>query len=161
MELNPYTVDLVSKRFGAFSGDVYHRPGVRAVVGEGRNFLNTTRDTYDMIQISLADSWAATTAGGFYALPTNIGSYEQDKFSALTEVGLKLSCDIDCHWRASIGYSFLYWRYAARAGDQIDTTLSAGEFPPGQGSASLHPQFPFNTSAFWAQGLNFGVECRF
>ena len=65
VELNPYTVDLVSKRFGAFSGDVYHRPGVRAIVGEGRNFLNTTANTYDMIQISLADSWAATTAGGF------------------------------------------------------------------------------------------------
>ena len=104
---------------------------------------------------------SATTAGGFYALPTNIGTYEQDKFSVLTELGLKLSCDIDCHWRASIGYSFLYWHYAARAGDQIDTMLSAGEFPPGQGSASLHPQFPFNTSAFWAQGLNFGIECRF
>lgn len=104
---------------------------------------------------------SSTTAGSFYALPSNIGTYEQDKFSALTELGLKLSCDIDCHWRASVGYSFLYWRYAARAGDQIDTTLSAGEFPPGQGSAGRHPQFPFNTSGFWAQGLNFGVECRF
>jgi hypothetical protein len=108
-----------------------------------------------------ANAASATAAGGFYALPTNLGSYEQDKFSALTEVGLKLSCDIDCHWRASIGYSFLYWRYAARAGDQIDTTLGTGEFPPGQGSAGLHPQFPFRTSAFWAQGLSFGVERRF
>ncbi len=104
---------------------------------------------------------SATTAGGFYALPTNIGTHEQDKFSTLTELGLKLSCDLGCHWRASLGYSFLYWFYAARAGDQIDTTLSAGEFPPGQGSASLHPQFPFTTTAFWAQGLNFGAEYRF
>ncbi len=104
---------------------------------------------------------SSTTAGGFYALPTNMGTYEQDKFSALTEVGLKLSCDFACHWRASVGYSFLYWRYAARAGEQIDTLLSAEEFPPGQGSASLHPQFPFRTSAFWAQGLTVGVERRF
>jgi hypothetical protein len=104
---------------------------------------------------------SATTAGGFYALPTNSGTYEQDRFSALTELGVKLSCDIDCHWRASLGYSLLCWARVARAGDQIDTTLSAGEFPPGQGSASLHPQFPFSTNGFWAQGLNFGIECRF
>jgi len=104
---------------------------------------------------------SATAEGGFLALPTNIGHYEHDAFSSLAELGLKLTYAFGCHWRASFGYSFLYWHHVARAGDQIDTALSAGEFPPGQGSNSLHPEFPFATTGFWAQGMNFGVEYRY
>lgn len=65
IELNPRIVDLVSNDFGKFSGDVYHLPGVHAVVGEGRASLTATARRYDLIQISLVDSWAATTAGAF------------------------------------------------------------------------------------------------
>jgi len=104
---------------------------------------------------------SSTAAGGFLALPTNMGRYERDSFSSLSEVGLKLSYAFACHWRASLGYSFLYWSRVARAGDQIDTTLSAGEFPPSQNTASLHPEFGFATTGFWAQGLNFGVEYQY
>jgi hypothetical protein len=103
----------------------------------------------------------ATTPNGFYALATNTGRYEQDSFGGMTELGLQLSCDFGCHWRASLGYSFLYWYYLARAGEQIDTTLAADAFPPAQGRINLHPQFPFTTTGFWAQGLNFGIEYRF
>jgi len=63
IELNPHIVDLVSHRFGKFSGDPYHLPGVHPVIGEGRSFLTTTPRRYDFIQISLIDSWAATAAG--------------------------------------------------------------------------------------------------
>ena len=102
-----------------------------------------------------------TTAGGFYALTSNSGRRERDTFSGLTELGLKLRWDFACHWQASLGYSLLYWYYVARAGDQIDTTLSTADFPPGQGAAGLHPQVPFATTGFWAQGLSFGIERRF
>lgn len=104
---------------------------------------------------------SSTAPGGFLALPTNIGHYENDSFSSLTELGLKLTYTFGCHWRASLGYSFLYWYHVARAGEQIDTTLSAEELPPSQGTASLHPEFPFAATGFWAQGLNAGVEYRF
>ena len=70
VELNPYVVDAVSRHFGTFSGDVYHLPGVRAIVSEGRSFLTGTPRRYDLIQISLIDSWAATAAGA-YALSEN------------------------------------------------------------------------------------------
>jgi hypothetical protein len=70
VELNGHIVDLVSRRFGAFSGDVYHLPGVRARVSEGRAFLTTTPARYDLVQISFIDSWAATAAGA-YALAEN------------------------------------------------------------------------------------------
>jgi len=70
VELNGAIVAAVSGPFGDFSGDVYHRPGVRPVVSEGRSYLLRTDDRYDLIQISLVDSWAATAAGA-YALSEN------------------------------------------------------------------------------------------
>jgi hypothetical protein len=65
VELNGHIVDALSGPFREFSGDVYHLPGVHAVVGEGRSFLTHSRGDYDFIQISLIDSWAATAAGAF------------------------------------------------------------------------------------------------
>lgn len=65
VELNPHVIEAVSGPFGEFSGDVYHLPGVNAFASEGRSFLSRSRKTYDLIQISLTDSWSATAAGAF------------------------------------------------------------------------------------------------
>lgn len=65
VELNPAMVEIVSEQFGRFSGDIYHRQGVRAVISEGRSFLARASKPYDLIQVSLIDSWAATAAGAF------------------------------------------------------------------------------------------------
>jgi hypothetical protein len=65
IELNPRTIDIVSRDFGAVSGDIYHRPGVHAVAAEGRSRLQQSGDPFDFIQISLIDSWAASAAGAF------------------------------------------------------------------------------------------------
>src|SRR6266542_274259 len=65
VELNGHIVNALSGPFREFSGDVYHLPGVHPVVGEGRSFLTHSDGNYDFIQISLIDSWAATTAGAF------------------------------------------------------------------------------------------------
>jgi hypothetical protein len=65
VELNPAIVGALSGPFREFSGDVYHLPGVHAHVGEGRSFLTHAEGGYDLLQISLIDSWAATAAGAF------------------------------------------------------------------------------------------------
>lgn len=65
VELNPGIVDAVSRPFGEFSGHVYNLPGVQPVVSEGRSFLTRSEGRYDLLQISLIDSWAATAAGAF------------------------------------------------------------------------------------------------
>jgi hypothetical protein len=59
IELNEAIYEAVSSRFGRFSHDPYHLPGVHGVVSEGRNFLTRSRGDYDAITISLVDSWAA------------------------------------------------------------------------------------------------------
>jgi hypothetical protein len=70
VELNRAIVELMTGPLAAFSGDIYRRPGVRVVVDEGRSYLTRTERRYDLIQISLVDSWAATAAGA-YALSEN------------------------------------------------------------------------------------------
>jgi len=70
VELNGAIVAALSGQLRDFSGDLYHRPGVHAHVSEGRSFLTRSQRHYDLIQISLIDSWAATAAGA-YSLSEN------------------------------------------------------------------------------------------
>jgi len=71
VELNGAIVEaLSSPAFRDFTGDVYHLPGVNAVVSEGRSYFTRADGSYDLLQISLVDSWAATSAGA-YALSEN------------------------------------------------------------------------------------------
>ena len=70
VEINPYTVDAVSRVFGPYSGDPYHLPGVHAFVGEGRNHFSRSATPCDVIEISQIDTFAASAAGA-YALTEN------------------------------------------------------------------------------------------
>ncbi|HKU39889.1 MAG TPA: hypothetical protein VJR89_17135, partial [Polyangiales bacterium] len=65
VELNRGIYELMTGPLAEFSGSIYSRPGVRTVVSEGRSFLTQTEQRYDLLQISLVDSWAATAAGAF------------------------------------------------------------------------------------------------
>jgi spermidine synthase len=76
VELNPHTIETVSDQFGAFSGDIYHAPGVHAFADEGRSFLTRSTKKYDLIQISLIDSWAASAAGAFAFAENNLYTTE-------------------------------------------------------------------------------------
>jgi hypothetical protein len=102
-----------------------------------------------------------THTGGVLALPTNIGTYERNSFSAIPEVGATVGYDLTCHLRATVGYTLLYWSQVARPGDQIDTNLNPSQFPPGRLSGISSPQFKFVTTDYWAQGLNVGLDYRF
>lgn len=90
VELNRHIVDAVDHRFGEFSGHVYHLPGVRPIVSEGRAFLTRTDRRYDLIQIALIDSWAATAAGAFALSENYLYTVEAFDlyFSRLSEDGV-------------------------------------------------------------------------
>ncbi len=62
-ELNPQSVRLVRDTFADFSGHLYEQPGVHVRIAEGRGFVAGTRQRYDLIQLPLLDSFAATAAG--------------------------------------------------------------------------------------------------
>lgn len=67
VEMNSQIIDLVRGILNKFASGLYGRDDVRVVVTEGRSFLQTTRELFDIINISLLDSFSASTAG-VYAL---------------------------------------------------------------------------------------------
>ncbi len=80
VELNPAIVQAVRNDFGDYAGHIYDRPGVRIVVDDARRFIAGSRERYDLIQASVIDTWAATTAGAF-ALSEN-GLYTLEAFES-------------------------------------------------------------------------------
>jgi hypothetical protein len=62
--MNPAILQVLTGKFGDYSGHLDRRPGVSLVNAEARSFLNQTRQRFDLVQISLIDTWAATAAGG-------------------------------------------------------------------------------------------------
>ena len=65
VEFNEATIDMVNNRFGDFTGHLDRDPRVHFVNDEARSYMARQGDRYDIIQVSLIDTWAATTAGAF------------------------------------------------------------------------------------------------
>ena len=71
VELNPIIAhDIVSGEFRSFSGDLYRHPRVELEVGEGRTVVRHDEGRYDVLQISMVDTSAASAAGA-YSLAEN------------------------------------------------------------------------------------------
>jgi hypothetical protein len=102
---------------------------------------------------------------GVLALPTNIGEFSRDRFTALPEFGFSVGWRIGNYVRLDVGYTMLYWGHVVRAAEQIDRTLNTSQIPSAVGPGTLtgpaRPAFLFNESNFWAQGFNFSLEFRY
>lgn len=100
--------------------------------------------------------------GGTLALDTNIGRYKREEFSVVPEAGLTVGYWLTPCWRATVGYSVIYWDNVVRPGEQIDMVINPVNFPPnppGPGDPE-RPAFEFQEGKFWAQSLSFGLERR-
>src|SRR5437867_1379386 len=78
VEVNRGVVELMSGAFAAYSGDVYGGPGVRIYEDEARSFVRRSAASYDVIVMTVVDSWAAL-ASGSYAL-TERYLYTEESF---------------------------------------------------------------------------------
>ena len=65
VELNPTFVDLLTRGPLADFTRVSTLPGLKLYVDEGRSWFARTDRSFDLIQMSLIDTWAATGAGAF------------------------------------------------------------------------------------------------
>jgi SAM-dependent methyltransferase len=66
VEINPIFIDLLTRVPGfADYGGLARHGRVRLVVDEARSWFARSRETFDVIQMSLIDTWAATGAGAF------------------------------------------------------------------------------------------------
>jgi hypothetical protein len=95
VDINPIITDTVMRgRFLAESGGLYQDPRVKVVVGEGRSFIRRSRERYDIIQATLIDTWAATSAGAFALTENNLYTVEafEDYYAHLTDGGALVMC---------------------------------------------------------------------
>jgi hypothetical protein len=65
VEINTNILETLNGRFGDFTGHLDRHPRVTFVNDEARSYIARQNQTFDVIQISLIDTWAATAAGAF------------------------------------------------------------------------------------------------
>jgi hypothetical protein len=77
VEINPIIVeDVMRRQFATDSGRVYGDPRVEVHVGDGRTYARQSKRQYDVVQLSLVDTWAATAAGAFALSENNLYTEE-------------------------------------------------------------------------------------
>jgi hypothetical protein len=65
IDINGNIIDIVNRQFGDFTGHLDRLDGVSFINDDARSYLERSRDRFDIIQISVIDTWAATSAGAF------------------------------------------------------------------------------------------------
>jgi hypothetical protein len=104
-----------------------------------------------------------TIPGGYFGLPTNSGSFSQDRFAVVPEVNVSIGYRITRRLSFIAGYSFFYLSNVARPGDQIDRVINQSQGTaftttvPSSLVGPARPTFLGNTNDFYAHGINLGL----
>lgn len=94
------------------------------------------------------------TEGGFLAQASNIGRSSETEFAVAPTAEFRVSYQVAENWRAFLGYTFLYISSVSRPGGAVDLVLNE---PPG----GSHPQRLDQSTDFWMQGIQFGLQARY
>jgi hypothetical protein len=66
IEINSIIADTIMRgRYANYAYHLYQRPDVNIHVADGRSFIRNTKGRYDVVQMTLVDTWASTAAGAF------------------------------------------------------------------------------------------------
>ena len=79
IEINPIIATTIMRgRYAEYSQHLYERPDVHIHVTDGRSFLRSADQHFDVVQMTLVDTWASTAAGAFALSENNL--YTVDAF---------------------------------------------------------------------------------
>ncbi len=77
IEINPIIAnDIMRDRFADYTYHLYQIPEVHMHVSDGRSFIRNSHDQYDVVQMTLVDTWASTAAGAFALSENNLYTVE-------------------------------------------------------------------------------------
>jgi spermidine synthase len=77
IEINPIIATTIMRgRYADYSRHLYERPDVHIHVTDGRSFLRSTPQRFDVVQMTLVDTWASTAAGAFALSENNLYTVE-------------------------------------------------------------------------------------
>ncbi len=77
IEINPIiATTIMRERYADYSQHLYERPEVHIHVTDGRSFLRSAPQQFDVVQMTLVDTWASTAAGAFALSENNLYTVE-------------------------------------------------------------------------------------
>jgi spermidine synthase len=96
VEINPTVVEWTKTKFDAITGNIYTRPEVRVVVGDGRTVTARSTETYDVIAFVSSTTFTATTSGAFMMAENNLFTREafQEYWDHLTPGGMMMASQV-------------------------------------------------------------------
>jgi SAM-dependent methyltransferase len=73
IEINPTIANtIMCGRYADFAHHLYERADVHLHVADGRSFLRSSKSSFDVVQMTLVDTWASTAAGAFALSENNL-----------------------------------------------------------------------------------------
>lgn len=80
IEINPIIATTIMRgRYADYAQHLYQRPDVQIHVTDGRSYLRATPQIFDVVQMTLVDTWASTAAGAFALSENNLYTVEAFK----------------------------------------------------------------------------------
>src|SRR5580765_6433883 len=77
IEINPTIANSVMRdRYAYYAFHLYELPQVHIHVQDGRSYIRSSHDKYDVVQMTLVDTWASTAAGAFALSENNLYTIE-------------------------------------------------------------------------------------
>jgi spermidine synthase len=77
IEINPLIANTIMRgRYADYAQHLYELPQVHIHVSDGRSFLRSTPQQFDVVQMTLVDTWASTAAGAFALSENNLYTVE-------------------------------------------------------------------------------------
>src|SRR5215471_3216022 len=77
IEINSIIATAIMRdRYADYSQHLYERPDVHIVVSDGRSFIRNAKRSFDVVQMTLVDTWASTAAGAFALSENNLYTVE-------------------------------------------------------------------------------------
>jgi hypothetical protein len=177
---NPVDIWNTTDKFDTFNNFYGVQLGARGRYDWGPLFATGTvkvgigamRQTVEISGFLVTDDFtdsgsAQRFAGGYFALPSNIGDHSRTVFGVVPEATLHVGYQITPGIAVFVGYTMLYANDVARPGNQINRTINTTQSVSWVGQTTFRPEGPaqpsfrFKSSDFWAQGVDLGLSFRF
>ncbi len=87
---NPIIKKIVNEKCGEFTNYLYKQKGINFFLEDGRSFIKKISRKFKIIQLSMVDTWAATSSGSLALAENSLYTVEafQDFFDKLEDDGI-------------------------------------------------------------------------